>query len=262
MTLFWQYFRQQLTGFVIWVASSGLLVLALIKSASNVVQMGVDEMIAKLPVAFQQMVGVTTGLSPVDAYVSMEMGQWMALLLCLYGVLLALGIVTREVDRRTIDFLLAMPVDRRQVIVARSAVLLFNTAMMAAVMWLVMYVDLTRQGLEASFGAYAVLVLNGWLLAAAMAATTLLTSIWIDDYSQGVKIWMSVAGGGYVLEYILRAAGLSRWARVWSPYSFVDAPAVVRDAGMPWADAAILIALIVIGFGLSIPLFQRKQIAA
>jgi ABC-2 type transport system permease protein len=262
MTLFRQYFRQQAVGLLIWVGVAVLLVLALTSAASGVVASGMDEIMASLPEAMRQMAGVTTGLSPLDAYLTMKAGPFFALLLSPYAVLLALGIVTREVDRRTMDFLLAMPVERRQVIVSRSVVMALNTAVMAVAMWLVMYADLTRQGLDGSFGAYAVLLLNAWLLAMALGSVCLLTSMWLDDYSLGVRIWLSVACGGYVLEYILRAAGLSRWTRVWSPYSFLDAPEVVRSGTIPVADAVILIALVALGIGLSVRAFERKQIAA
>lgn len=262
MTLFRQYFRQQLVGLLIWLGIAFLLVLAMTSVASSMVENGMESLTKGLPEAFKQMIGIVEGLSPVDAYMAMKAGPTVAVLLALYAVLLALGIVTREVDRRTIDFLLAMPVERRQVLLARSAVLAVNTAIMAAAVWATIYLDLTRQGLTTDFAAYAVLLLNCWLVALALGALCLLSSMWLDDYSLGVKLWVGVAAGGFVLEYVLKAMGVSRWARFWSPFSFVDAPAVIHTGSMPLADVLILVAVILLGFGLSLPVFERKQVSA
>lgn len=260
MTIFAHYFRAQLRGLLLWTFFIGLFVLALAQNAPNFTADGsLQKLMEQMPPALQNMMGNPQGLSPIDGFIALELGLWNSMLFSLYGVMLALGIVTREVDRRTIDFLLAMPVDRGQVILGRIGVLVINTALLALATWLILYVSLADGGHGASLGGYALMIFIQWLLAMALSGLCLLSSMWIDDYSFGVKAWMGGVATGMFLEFILRAVSTGRWSRFWSPFSYVDAPEILRT-GLPAADVAVLVLLAVIGFGLSVQAFERKQI--
>lgn len=260
MTLFGQYFRAHVRGLLLWTFFVGLFVLAIAANAPTfATDNNMQNLLEMMPPAIVNMMGNTVGLAPIDAFITMELGSWNAMLLSLYAVMLSLGVVTREVDRRTIDFLLAMPVDRRQVLLARMGVVAANTALLASATWLLLYLPLGRAGFEADMGGYGLMLFNQWLLAMALAGLCLLSSMWIDDYSFGVKLWSGVVATGMFLEWMLRAASLSRWARFWSPFSYVDAPEILRT-GLPVADISVLLLLALLGFGLSVPAYERKQI--
>lgn len=260
MTLFLQYFRAQLRGLLLWSFFIGLLVFALAQNAPSLTADGsLEKLMAQMPPAIQNMMGNPVGLTPIDGFITLELGLWLSLLFSLYGVMLTLGIVTREVDRRTIDFLLSLPVDRRQVMLGRIGVVVLNTALVALFSWLILYGSLTGGDHGADLGGYAKMILSQWLLAMALSGLCLFSSIWIDDFSFGVKAWMGGISTAMFLEFILRAVMTHRWVRFWSPFSYVDAPEILR-AGLPAADIVILILLAVLGFGLSVPAFERKQI--
>lgn len=263
MTLFRQQFRTQLTGMLIWAAALMALTLLLTATAGSLSDAGaLPDMLAKLPSAMQNMLGIFTGLSAADVYIALKAAPTAGLLVVMYAVLLGLSIITREIDRRTMDFLLALPVERGQVLLSRVAVLAVNTGILCAASWLVIWADFASQGHDASFGVYALIFVAYWLLGMAFGGLTLLTSIWIDDYSFGVKLWLSLVSVAFVLEYVLRAAGLERWQRALSPFSYVDPVEILRQGTLPWADILVMIAVAAITIGLSVPLFQRKQIAA
>lgn len=260
MTLFRQYFRVQLSGLAIWMTLTGSMGAVIGTVAGSIADTGLEEMLARLPESLRNMVGFAPGLKPVDAFVAGELGLWGGVLLSLYAVVLALGIVTREVDRRTIDFLLAQPISRRQVLLGRIPVLLLNPALVAMALGLGLWTTLTRSGLEASFDRVALMFFNQWLLAMAVGSLTLLASIWIDDYGLGMKLWFGLVAVGMLLEFGLRAGGVERWARFYSPFSYVDAVRIFQD-GLPLVDALILLLVSLVALGLSIPAFERKQIA-
>lgn len=262
MTLFRQYFRTQLSGLLIWAGAAALTMLMMTRSTptDNSAE-AMQALIGKMPESFKIMFGVTDKLGTVDGFVAIKIAPTITLILCLYAVILALGIVTREIDRRTIDFLLGMPVDRRSVLVARVGVLACNTALVGALMWTIMRVDYGMLGLQGSFERFAQLIFANWLLAMAFGALTLLSSMWIDDYSFGVKLWLGAVAAGYFAELILRAAGLTRWQRFFSPFSYADGTNILTD-GLTVADPLVLIGIIVAAVLAAIPVFERKQIAA
>lgn len=262
MTLFRQYFRAQFSGLLIWGAVATFLAILLAKSTpQHDAAQAMQEMIAKLPETVKVMFGLVSGLGAADGFVALKVGPSIQLILCMYAVLTALSIVTREIDRRTVDFLLSMPVDRSQVLLARTGVMAVNTGILGALMWTALRVTFGAMGLAGSFGRYAAMIFAIWLMAMAFGAIALFSSMWIDDYSFGVRLWLGLVAGGYFLELILRAAGLTRWQRFFSPYSYADGTRILQD-GLPAVDMVVLALVVLTAIALAIPQFNRKQISA
>jgi len=259
MRLFWQHFRAQFSGLLVWILSGSLLAMAVAGAGSALGNGAIFAYMEKMPPYLQKMVGYRAGLGPLDSYVAVETG-WFSVLLAIYAVLLALSIVSREVDRRTIDFLLALPVRRSQIIVTRGAVAALNTALLGGAMWATLCGRLLYYGLHGTWGAYALLILNQWLIAMAVGALALLSSIWMNDYASGVKLWLGIAVGSFFLDYIMRAANLGRAARAFIPFSYIDAIDVIAQRALPWVDVLVLAGVATVSFALTIPAFDRKQI--
>lgn len=263
MTLFWQQFKAQFMGLVIWLGSGIGLGLLVAQSAPSFVQGDLlGQLLNTMPEALVKMMGIEPGLKPLDTFVASQVSKTLVLVSALYAVLLALNAITREVDRRTIDFLLSLPVRRTAVLLARAAVMLVNTGIVIAGMGLTLWASFRAAGLEGSWAAYNLIYLNVWLLAVAMGGIALLASLWIDDYGVGVKLMMGLVSGAYFMEFVFRAAGLSRAARLISPFSYVDATAVLRNSVLPLGDTLVLVAVSALTIGLSLPLFERKEITS
>lgn len=263
MTLFWQQFKAQLKGLLIWTASSVALVTVLSKSAPAFVESDlITKWLETMPESLLAMAGLDATLAPLDAYVAADFSKSLVLVVALYGVILALNIVTREVDRRTIDFLLSLPVKRSSVLLSRVAVLLVNTGILAGSIAISLYANFTYYDLQGNWLGYNLIVLNIWLLSVALGSITLLASLWIDDYGMAVKALLGLVSAAYFMEFVLRAVEMSRTARLLSPFSYVDPTWVLKHNALPLADTLILIGVSVLCIGLSVPLFERKQIAA
>jgi len=260
--LFLQHCRAERTGLLIWAGISSLLAFALSQAASGVVGTNsLAGMLKGLPQSLQVAFGNIAGLSPLDSYIAIKVGPSVTLLLTIYAVLLALSAVTREVDRRTIDFLLALPVSRRHVLMARASVLVVYTGLVGLLTWAILCTGLTTAGLPSLWVPYGLLILGQWLLAVTVGALVLLVSLWVDDYAIGVKMAMGAVSLGYILEVTLRISGMSRWARAWSPFSYADAAEILRRGTLPWADVSILVVVAAVAIGASLAVFERKQIS-
>lgn len=263
MTLFWQQFKAQFAGLLIWGAGAiGLVAMIASTAPSFTKDDNALKMLESMPESLQRMMGFVPGLSMIDLFVATQVGKTMALAVALYAVMLSLNAITREVDRRTIDFLLSLPVKRTEVLLARAGVMLVNSGIITAIMVIGLQVSLRAQGLEGDWGGYNLIFLNVWLLAVALGSITLLASLWIDDYSLGVKAMLGLVSAGYFLEMVMKAVALSRTARLISPFSYVDPHLILKHGALPVLDTAILVVVSVLCIGLSLPVFERKQITA
>lgn len=264
MTLFWQHFRAQRGGLLIWLGTTMVLVLGVTSSAGAATQQAglMAEMAAKLPPALRVLWGYVPGMNPVDSFILIKLGVLIAVVLPIYACLLAMGVVTREVDRRTADFLLALPVDRERLVLARWAVMAVDVALVALAVWATLVAGLKTAGLTGSFGGYFWMLAEAWLLGVAIGSLALLASIWIDDYSFGVKVSLAGVGVLYVLDITMRVAELSRWARFFNPYTYVDLTQPILTGHPAWGDTVVLLLAVAAATGLAARAFARKQIQA
>jgi len=104
-------------------------------------------------------------------------------------------------------------------------------------------------------------MINLWLLAVAVSLAALAVSMWLDDYSVGVKLFLGVITLAYLLEFVLKGASVSRAGRVLSPFSYVDSAGVMRT-GAIGTDALVLAAVGAAGLIVSFWAFGRKQFSA
>ncbi|HWI51727.1 MAG TPA: ABC transporter permease subunit [Symbiobacteriaceae bacterium] len=259
MTLFRQFFSAQFKGLLIWMAVGALFAFAGTRSAAPFID---GNAFATLPPAMLALFGNTAGLQPVDMYLTVIVGKGTILIPTLFAVIVALSVVTREVDRRTVEFLLGLPVQRTQVLAARVAVMFVNLTAVTGTIWAVLRFDLAAQGYQGTWAHLNMLFLNIWLLAAALGTITLAVSMWIDDYSVGVKLFLGLVTLGYFIEYVLKGATVSRAGRILSPFSYVDIGGVMRWGTIATGDALVLIAAIAIGLAVSFRAFDRKQFSA
>lgn len=259
MTLFRQFFGAQFKGLLIWVGVAALFALSGTRSGSTFID---TDAFSKMPPAMLALYGNIGGLNAVDTYLSLLIGKGTGLVPTLYAVILALSMVTREVDRRTVEFLMALPVQRTQVLLSRIAVLVVNLAAVVGTFWVVFRFDMPAQGYEASWGAFGLVFFNLWLLSLAVGAITLAASIWIDDYSLGVKLFLGVVTLTYVMEMVLRAAKVSQTVHLFSPFNYLDTTNIVRTGSIAPAHIIVLTVAVVGGLALSLWAFNRKQFSA
>lgn len=259
MSLFRQFFMAHLKGLLIWMAVGALFALSGTRSAGTFIGSNWE---TALPSSLRTLFGGLTGMNEVDMYLTIALGKGTVLIPTLYAVLAALSIVTREVDKRTVEFLLALPVRRAHVLLARVAVTAVNVTAVTLSIWAVLRFDMPAQGYQATWGHLNLVFVNLWLLAMALGAVTLAASMWIDDYSVGIKLFLGAVTLAYFLEFALRAADVSRAVRLISPFSYVDVAGVMRTGSIGTGNAAVLIGALAVGLIVSFWAFDRKQFAA
>lgn len=259
MTLFRQFFVAHLKGLLIWTAVGALLMFSGTRSAGTFID---SNTLAAMPQAFLNLYGDIAGMNPVDQYLVIAIGKLTLLIPALYAVIIALSVVTREVDRRTVEFLLALPVQRTQVLLVRLIVMAVNITVVVGAIWAVLRFDLPAQGYEGTWAHLDLLFVNVWLLSFALGAVTLAGSMWVDDYSVGVKLFTGLVTLAYFLEMVLRSAMVSRAGRLVSPFSYVDIGGVMRTGSIGAGDVLVLVVAITAGVAISFWGFNRKQLSA
>lgn len=263
MVLYRQYMRAQRNGMLIWVGAHVLLVLALAATAPAVQSNDLmSRFVSKLPPALQALTGLIPGLTAIDGFIAAKLGVWMAVVMPIYGCLLAVAAVTREVDNGSMDFLLALPVERGRLLISRWLGMATNLALLAGAVWLTLVVSFKAQGLTGSFGGYFWLMAQTWFLGLALGSLAMLASIWLDDYGNAVKYTLGAVGGLYAIDLGLKIANVAKLWRGFNPFAYLDPALPIMQNHLIWGDALVLTATALISLWLAMRAFRAKEIQA
>ncbi|MGE5579386.1 MAG: ABC transporter permease subunit [Bacillota bacterium] len=267
MALFRQYFRVQRTGLLLWAGINGFMGWVLGSSAKqmeagNVLSDFLTGIIEKLPETIRALMGIVPGLSPVDTLVQGKLGFWMSIALPIYGCLLAVAAVTREIDRGTADFLFALPVKRRQVLIARWSVMVTNVIIVAITTWAALSGGLLAGGVQGNLRGYFWIMIQAALLGVAVGSLALLGSMWSRDYEKAMKRSLGAVLLLFAIDMGMEMAAMPVLVRSLNPYYYFSTLEPLLRSGPMIREAAVLIVVAVVALWASVRVFSQRQIEA
>ncbi|HYG57844.1 MAG TPA: ABC transporter permease subunit, partial [Symbiobacteriaceae bacterium] len=189
--------------------------------------------------------GITEDLATFSTWLQFfTFGGWLSLLLLAFAAMFAVGIVTREMDRRTMEFLLSLPVARWQVILARWA----NMALALLILHMTMFVSVllgaAAVGEEAAAARYLTAEVNGFLVMLAVSGFMLVVSMLTDDYGRGLIYTLGLGFGLYFFHLGTdQATGVLKTIRGALPFALYDTHAIIGKGEVPLGDMAALAAM-------------------
>lgn len=263
MILFRQYARLQRTGLIVAAALMAVLVLWLAASAPAVRQEDfMTKLAEKVPTELRSLLGLAPGLSAVDAFIQTKLGLNMVWILSVYACLITVGAVVREVDSGTADFLLALPVDRARLVVARWAVMCANTGVVAATTWVALVAGLRAYGVDGAFAGYFWMLFQAWLVAIAVGSLALWATIRFNDYGAGVKLTLGAVSALVIIDVLLRAVRAPRLVLALSPFAYYDAAQLIATRRPMYGGAAVLLAVSAAAVWMAARGFAAREIEA
>lgn len=268
MTLIRQHARTEAVSILAWTAVFGFVGFVTTYLWRVVLDSGaldvLEATLRSAPSTLKGMIG-PGGMSLVnlDGWIQgYVLGNWISLLYVIFTALFVAGMVTREMDRRTIAFLLSLPVSRAQLLLSRWLVLLGSLALLHLAHFAGLLLGLGALGETGHPWRYALAEVNSLLLYLFMGGLMLVVSLFIDDFGPGTGATLGV-GLGLVFYHMStgEATGTLKALRGALPLSFYDVQSIVMLGEVPWGDLAVLGSGAILLLLLSVWLFQRKQIA-
>ncbi len=263
ITLFKQHMRSQRGTILTWCITLGFLTWMMVAmynlmAASGALQ-DFAEMVGVMPPYIRTLFGAGS-VNTFDTYVaSMEYGGVVAIAFVIFLATYVPGLVSREVDERSSEFLLGLPVSRRVLVGARWLGLVTNLSVLALFQWIVL---LAAAGKEAQPGPYFLASLNTVLVNIEIGTLLFLVSIFIDEYSRAVGACAGIVTCLFFLNSMIESAtGILSTLRKVLPYARVDAAAILLHGKIAVADLVIPAVISVFLLCLTVRAFETKQIA-
>ena len=172
------------------------------------------------------------------------------------------GAMAREIERGTIFLLLARPVQRHRLVIAKLAAMSLGLVLLASVSLFGSWVGVLAAGIDGvNFGYILLVQLNAVFLFMAIGGYSFLISA---VSSEGGRTTVLAAGLAVVFFFADFLAAL------WSPVEFLgplsifhyyDPVSIIGRGGVLGLDLAILGIVAIIGFAAAIVAFERRDIA-
>lgn len=259
-----QYLREQRLATLVWLGVMAVLTYGVISAAPSMARDNtITQFVESMPDAIKRLMGdMLRYRHPVDVYLEAKLLSFMPLLAAIFGVLSAMGIVAREVDRRNADFVMTLPVPRSKILLARFAAVALNVAMLYAVTFLVMWAGLASEKVAASLGGYAMFFAGSFFVTMLMAASALFLSLRVEDYARANRTALIAVVSLYVLHMANVVASGPEWLSKVFLFGWVSPVAVVGDGRFP--VGAVVTGTLLTGLALfaAVRAFDHKQIPA
>ncbi len=266
MTLIKQHVKMEWLSVLIWSLVLAALIFYTVvmwkqMDAEAVRQM--ERLFEQVPESLAVLYGAGVSIGTITGWVqAYAFGSWTVVIYLVFTALFVVGMVTREMDRRTMEFLLSLPVARWQVILSRwvgmaGALLVLHAVHLGAVLAGLGAID---QSVPMERMLWA--ELNSWLLFLALGGIFLVISLFVDDYGRGVAATLGLAFGLFFAYSALSGAeGSLQNVRNAIPFALYDYNAIIGQGEVPGGDLLVLALVAALTLALSIWLFERKQIA-
>lgn len=220
-----------------------------------------EEFIALYPEGFMKVFGLDRiNMATAIGFFAVEMYFMILLFGSMFAVIISSAMLAKEEDEKTIEFLLAKPVTRNQMITGKLACLLAYILAFNAGIGLV-----TFMGFEIFAGDYSRIELLRLLAAPILVHLTfaglgLLLSLFFTRkksiYSAGIGLVLVV----YFLNVIATLSEKFQFLRYLTPFYYMDAADIIVDGRINPLHAFILLAVTSLAIGVTYLLYNRRDI--
>ncbi|MGE5579385.1 MAG: ABC transporter permease subunit [Bacillota bacterium] len=241
-------------AFLTWMASGLYQVLnesGLLTQFQNLVR--------TMPPAFRALFGAEDFNLFGTFVASIEYNALMAIAFMIFVTTYVPGLISKEVDQRSSEFLLSLPVKRSTVLVSRWLSMALSMAAITVAQWVTL---LVVTGEQAQPVRYLWASINMYMLFLQIGTLLLLVSIFVDDYPRSA----AVCAGLVVLLFFYHgmteeATGFLSTVRRGLPFARFNPDSIIGKGVVPLTDMALLAFVTVVLLYLGVSAFDRKQIA-
>lgn len=210
---------------------------------------------------FKALLGDTVAsMGTFSGYMTMEVFSYMGLVLGAYVIFMAASFVAGEIEQKSSELLLSLPLRRETIVLSRYVALLPAIAILVVAELAAIYLGGIYIGEDASIRwfAYAMLFMGVFLLA--VSALALLISALMSDGRRAALVSLGVLLAMFLVENIGSMVTSIDWARKLSLFHYVKLSAIVLNHEVNWTNAGILVAVAIVCLALAVLVFRQRDI--
>lgn len=196
-----------------------------------------------------------------DTYIAIEFLMFWPLIVCFYAIFAGVSI-SREVERGTLDLLLAQPVSRTRVLISKYAIPLTGIVLIALFSWLGLAVSAPLADIELNMWNQFLAILHGLLLVAAIASYTLLANVIFLEPRKALAVAGVITAAMYIINFIVPLLGTGlKWLSNLSFFHHYNAIEIARSGNVDATALIIYGATFIVCSAASVIIFRRRDLS-
>ncbi|RTE11560.1 ABC transporter permease subunit [Paenibacillus whitsoniae] len=223
-----------------------------------------DDLIKSLPKGITNAFNLGSGFGTVEAFISGEFyGLLLVLIVAIFCVMFSTQLVAKLVDQGAMAYLLAVPTTRGKVAMSQALVLFSGLFLIMAVTTLCGFAgyalfigDLN----DFNGGAYLRMNIAAFLLFFAVSGISFLISSLSNDEKRAMSISAGLTFGFFSLDLLGKLSDAISWLRHISYFSLYDPSGIIGGRTDLWVPWTILAAIGLVGFGIGIGAFRKRDL--
>ena len=204
--------------------------------------------------------GRSIDFNDVRSFVVFEVGSYFGVVTAIYIAFLGVGGVARDVERKSMDMVLSMPISRRRYLAERTMAVALMTFVALAIIGLLMAFIVRSVDNDVAAWDVASTFIGGFPLMLVIIAWSAILSVVFNE----VKMAMGASFVLVLLAYILNFASFItpdwEWLGKVTPYGYYSFSDFIFGEWDAWGDLAILLGLFVVLMAVAMFLFDRKEL--
>lgn len=249
------------TAVMWWTIGLGIFVLFVVLSYTQLAEVLGQFNLADIPL--YQAFGDFSDLTSFQGYYSAQALTYIPILLSVYGIVAAINALAGEEDEGTLELILALPLKRWQIMVAKTvaiAVAMLLILILIAIITLLGFLTLPADVRDTvDVGRLVLATLNAWPIAFSFATLALFLGAYLPNRrlaSIVVYVWLVYSYLGNNLAAIIEPLEQIQFV---FPHYYFGGGDVIAD-GLVASDVLVLLMLAVFYFVLALMSFQRRNV--
>jgi ABC-2 type transport system permease protein len=199
-------------------------------------------------------------LTTFSGFMGVEVFSYMGIVLGAYIVFLTASFVAGEIEQKTSDLLLSLPVSRVYVVLSRFLALIPLVILVMLGMLTALYAGAWYINEEVQIEWFALALLFMGVFTLAVGAASLFLSALMSDGKRAAFISIGVLLAMYLVESIGAMVTSIDWARRLSLFHYLKVNTIAVTHTINWNNMAVLLAVTVVFLVLAVLAFRQRDI--
>ena len=193
-------------------------------------------------------------------FLNVEYISWLPLLLGIYAVVYCGGLISKEVERGTLDVVLSQPVERTTFLLSKLAGFMTLTLAATAASTLAVLLGGLTIGEDVSVGNVVAVHVVSYLLVAAIAGYSTLASCVSLDPGRSLAVAGVLTALGYFANVLGSAIGAVGWLKYVSLFYYYDSLQVIAEGEVNWTGIGVYVGVFAVTTAAALAVFRKKDL--
>lgn len=254
--------RSNLKSLIIWsMAIAFMVTVWMIKFESLADNPYIDDFMKSMPEGMLSALGMSgLDMSSLGGFIS-TISLYLYLILGIHGVLLGSSIISKEERDKTAEYLFALPVSRKKVIVSKTIAAIINLMVINIITLLSMLLSTLSYKKEENFYSFIALIFLGvFIIQLIFLSIGMLVASVNKRYKKSGNISVSILMVTFIISSLINMVDSVDFLKYITPFKYFDVTYILNEGSLDPIFIVISIAIIVFGIGGTIIFYPKRDL--